>query len=117
MNDRAGITSTSNTSHEEMKQTALKRDALVACMPVEICMRQGGWASISKGSVIVLFKWFTIAWTCSSSRFRQTSGSFNDIWSDMGTEKNIITDSNGSGGIIGITNQKAALMEKLGQHF
>jgi hypothetical protein len=24
--DRAGITSTSNTSHEEMKQTALKRD-------------------------------------------------------------------------------------------
>jgi hypothetical protein len=26
MNDRAGITSPSNTSHEEMKQTALKRD-------------------------------------------------------------------------------------------
>ena len=26
MNDRAGITTTSNTSHEEMKQTALKRD-------------------------------------------------------------------------------------------
>ena len=26
MNDRAGITSTSNTSHEERKQTALKRD-------------------------------------------------------------------------------------------
>jgi hypothetical protein len=26
MNDRAGITSTSNTLHEEMKQTALKRD-------------------------------------------------------------------------------------------
>jgi hypothetical protein len=26
MNDRAGITSTSNSSHEEMKQTALKRD-------------------------------------------------------------------------------------------
>jgi hypothetical protein len=26
MNDRAGITSTSNTSDEEMKQTALKRD-------------------------------------------------------------------------------------------
>ena len=26
MNDRAGITSTSNASHEEMKQTALKRD-------------------------------------------------------------------------------------------
>jgi hypothetical protein len=26
MNDRTGITSTSNTSHEEMKQTTLKRD-------------------------------------------------------------------------------------------
>jgi hypothetical protein len=26
MNDKAGITRTSNTSHEEMKQTALKRD-------------------------------------------------------------------------------------------
>jgi hypothetical protein len=26
MNERAGITSTSNTSHEEMKQTTLKRD-------------------------------------------------------------------------------------------
>jgi hypothetical protein len=26
MNDRAGITSTSKTSHEEMKQKALKRD-------------------------------------------------------------------------------------------
>jgi hypothetical protein len=26
MNDRAGIASTSNTSHEEMKQTAMKRD-------------------------------------------------------------------------------------------
>jgi hypothetical protein len=26
MNDRAGIANTSNTSHEEMKQTALKRD-------------------------------------------------------------------------------------------
>ena len=26
MNDRAGITSTSNTSHEEMRETALKRD-------------------------------------------------------------------------------------------
>jgi hypothetical protein len=26
MNDRTGITNTSNTSHEEMKQTTLKRD-------------------------------------------------------------------------------------------
>jgi hypothetical protein len=31
---------------------------------------QGGWASISKGSVMVSLKWFTIAWTCSSSRFK-----------------------------------------------
>jgi hypothetical protein len=95
MIDRAGITSTSNTSHEEMKQTTLKRDeeqvqalvnhlnetmpterallpkflhffspsltadskesctSLVACMPVEIFMRQVVWASISKGSVMV----------------------------------------------------------------
>jgi hypothetical protein len=30
-------------------------------MPVEIFMRQGGWASISKGSVMASFKWFTIA--------------------------------------------------------
>jgi hypothetical protein len=28
---------------------------------------------------------------------RQTSGSFNGIWSDMGTEKTIIKDSKGSG--------------------
>jgi hypothetical protein len=41
---------------------------------------------------------------------RQTSGSFNGIWGDMGTEKTIITDSNGSGGIVGITNQKSALV-------
>jgi hypothetical protein len=26
MNNRAGITNTSNTSHEEIEQTALKRD-------------------------------------------------------------------------------------------
>ena len=39
-------------------------------MPVEIFMRQGGWASISKGSIMVSFKWITIAWTCSSSRFK-----------------------------------------------
>jgi hypothetical protein len=30
---------------------------------------------------------------------RQTSVSFNGIWSDMGTEKTIIKDSKGSGGI------------------
>jgi hypothetical protein len=34
---------------------------------------------------------------------RQTSGSFNGIWSNKGTEKTIIKDSKGSGGIVGIT--------------
>jgi hypothetical protein len=93
------------------------------------------------GPIPVSMTWFTIAWTCSSSRFkaicfisscevllvlaipalsfiallndvrkcpafekgefsiRQTSGSFNGIWSDMGTDKTIIKDSKGSGGI------------------
>jgi hypothetical protein len=41
---------------------------------------------------------------------RQTSGSFNGIWSDMGTEKTIIKDLKGSGGIVGIANQKSALV-------
>jgi hypothetical protein len=41
---------------------------------------------------------------------RQTSGSFNGIWSDKGTEKNIIKYSKGSGGIVGITNQKSSLV-------
>jgi hypothetical protein len=41
---------------------------------------------------------------------RQTSGSFNGIWSNMGTEKTIIKDLKGSGGIVGITNQKSALV-------
>jgi hypothetical protein len=51
-------------------------------------------------------------------RFRKTSGSFNGIWSDMGTEKNIIKDSKGSGGIVGITNQKSALVRwTLTRHF
>jgi hypothetical protein len=34
---------------------------------------------------------------------RQTSGSFNGIESDMGTGKNIMKDSKGSGGIVEIT--------------
>ena len=49
---------------------------------------------------------------------RQTSGSFNGIWSDMGTEKTIIKDSKGSGGIVGITNQKSTLVRwTLTRHF
>jgi hypothetical protein len=49
---------------------------------------------------------------------RQTSGSFNGIWSDMGTEKTIIKDSKGSGRIVGKTNQKSALVRwTLTRHF
>jgi hypothetical protein len=49
---------------------------------------------------------------------RQTSGSFNGIWSDMGTEKTIIKDSKGSGGIVGIMNQKSVLVRwTLTRHF
>jgi hypothetical protein len=49
---------------------------------------------------------------------RQTSGSFNGIWSNMGTEKTFIKDSKGSGGIVGITNQKSALVRwTLTRHF
>jgi hypothetical protein len=46
---------------------------------------------------------------------RQTCGSFNGIWSDMGTEKTIIKDSKGSGGIVGITNRKSTY--KVFAHF
>jgi hypothetical protein len=52
-------------------------------MPVEIFMRQGGWASISKGSVMAEFS------------IRQTFGICNGIWSDMGTEQTIIKDLKG----------------------
>ena len=49
---------------------------------------------------------------------RQTSGSFNGIWSDMGTAKTIMKDSKGSVGIVAITNQKSALVRwTLARHF
>jgi hypothetical protein len=49
---------------------------------------------------------------------RQTSGSFNGTCSDLGTEKTIIKDSKGSGGIVGIMNQKSALVRwTLTRHF
>ncbi|CAC5417743.1 unnamed protein product [Mytilus coruscus] len=41
---------------------------------------------------------------------RQKQGTFNGIWSDKGTEKTFIKDSKGSNGIVGITNQKSALI-------
>ncbi|CAC5390432.1 unnamed protein product [Mytilus coruscus] len=51
---------------------------------------------------------------------RQTPGHFNGIWTDMATltEKTVIKDSKGSGGIVGITNQKSALVRwTLTRHF
>jgi hypothetical protein len=39
-------------------------------MPVEIFITQGGWASISKVSVMVSFKWFTIE-SCKSDLVKQ----------------------------------------------
>ena len=41
---------------------------------------------------------------------RQTPGKFNGIWSDMGVEKTVIKDSKGSGGIVGLTRKKAAMV-------
>ena len=41
---------------------------------------------------------------------RQIPGCFNGIWSDMGTEKTIIRDAKGSGGIVGLTRKKPALI-------
>lgn len=41
---------------------------------------------------------------------RQKPGKFNSLWSDMGTEKTVIKDSKGQGGIKGLTQQKSALM-------
>ncbi|CAC5403946.1 unnamed protein product [Mytilus coruscus] len=41
---------------------------------------------------------------------RQKPGVFNGIWSDMATKKTIIKDSKGSGGIVGLTTQKSALL-------
>ena len=41
---------------------------------------------------------------------RQKSGKFNGVWSDMATEKTVIIDSKGRGGIVGITKQRSALI-------
>jgi hypothetical protein len=41
---------------------------------------------------------------------RQKSGKFNGVWSDMATEKTVIIDSKGRGGIVGITRQRSALI-------
>jgi hypothetical protein len=57
-----------------------------------------------------LFASFLHVRYCCEFSIRQTCGSFNGIWSDMGTGKTIIKDSKSSGGIVGITNQKSALV-------
>ncbi|CAC5358418.1 unnamed protein product [Mytilus coruscus] len=41
---------------------------------------------------------------------RQKPSAFNGIWSDMATEKTVIKDSKGCGGIVNITRQKPALI-------
>jgi hypothetical protein len=41
---------------------------------------------------------------------KQTASAFNGQWSDIATEKTVIKDLKGSGGIIGLTNQKSALL-------
>ena len=40
----------------------------------------------------------------------QKSSSFNGIWSDMATEKAIIRDSKGDGGVVGMTRKKSSLI-------
>ena len=40
---------------------------------------------------------------------KQTSGSYNGVWSDIGTEKTIVRDAKGDSGIVGLTRKKAAL--------
>ena len=40
----------------------------------------------------------------------EIKSAFEKFWSDMGTEKTIIKDSKSSGGIVGIMNQKSALV-------
>jgi hypothetical protein len=40
---------------------------------------------------------------------RQKPGKFNGVWSDMATEKTVIRDSKGRGGIVGITRQSLLL--------
>ena len=41
---------------------------------------------------------------------RETPGSFNGVWSDLGTEKTIVRDAKGDSGIVGLTRKKAALI-------
>jgi hypothetical protein len=41
---------------------------------------------------------------------KQQAGGFNAVWNDMATEKTIIRVSKATGGIVGFTTQKSALL-------
>ena len=44
--------------------------------------------------------------------FTETPGSFSGIWSDMATEKTVIKNAKGDGGIVGLTRKKPALIRR-----
>ena len=44
--------------------------------------------------------------------FTEIPGSFNGIWSDMATEKTVIKNAKGDGGIVGLTRKKPALIRR-----
>lgn len=44
---------------------------------------------------------------------RRAPGTFNGIWSDMGTESTIIRDAKGTGGVTGLTRKEPALLRWL----
>lgn len=41
---------------------------------------------------------------------KEVPGSFNGLWTDMGTEKTVIRESKGDGGIAGLTRKKSAMI-------
>ena len=61
------------------------------------------WLSVYLLEVVSKFKSGNFA-------IRQKPSAFNGIWSDMATEKNVIKDSKGYGGIVNITRKKSALI-------
>ena len=42
--------------------------------------------------------------------FTEIPGSFNGIWSDMATEKTVMKNAKGNGGIVGLSRKKPALI-------
>ena len=43
--------------------------------------------------------------------FTEIPGSFSGIWSDMATEKTVIKNAKGDGGIVGLIRKKPALIQ------